>query len=1118
VARGNAGDAPVVDEDTLVVPSAWKRAVFPRRGGWPAPAVVADDAAVTKARELLAAAEGSVKGVLNAPQSDRELVEHAEAAWRSQADATPLGAAALAAVGSHVVGWNRVQDVSAFADGWVASRGVLFAVEAVLELSGVGVYFRGGVSTGHIYRPPATDAWGYFSHFLAVAGRVRAHLAAAPDEVYEHARALAAGYRDRGPRERAAACFLLPTETAWVDADCRAQVQQADSSIATALWYSVSSCEQAEHVRGQLSYWYVPSQLGMLVTAIDGVGPELAPTLLDTFYGEHTDAEGKQRLLSVLACLPTDEAFGLLTDRLDQKYVQPAAMEAAKRFPARALRVLCDAALKGTSAGRVAREMLRAHVLANPELVEAESPGLSSRANELIAAIIAEATAYPSATADALPAVLVAPPWTEKRRSAAPVVVAGMSRVDAAEIAWRPGEQQEWLAASRWTAHWRVNKPWAEVAANLTRMGAHEQIAFFVNGPEELVAPLVVDWGPGYMWDAEHWMRVVIGRFGLLALKPALRAAAENPASRAGLLMPFACAPVADLMADWLARLKSVRPVALAWLARHPGVAAQALIPAALAKPGAARRAAEGALRAVAAAGHADVVRAAAGRYDEQVIAGVEALLATDPLHLLPARMPTVPDWADPNLLPPVLLRDRTAALPADAARHLCTMLTISKPGEEYAGLPIVKQACDPTSLAEFGWTLFLRWQAVGAPSKESWAFEALRWLGDDETVRRLSPLIRAWPGEGGHARAVAGLDILASIGSDVALMHLYGISQKVKFKGLKDRAGLKIAEVAADLGLSADQLGDRLVPDLGLDAKGSMVLDYGPRSFTVGFDEQLKPYVLENGAGRRKALPKPGVRDDEDLAAAAYQRFSGLKKDVRTIAADQIARLEQAMVTQRRWTGAEFRELFVAHPLLWHIVRRLVWASFADDQVQTAFRVAEDRSLADVSDEQLSLADDAAVGIAHPLHLGGTVPQWSEVFADYEILQPFAQLGRATYVLTEEERKAPSLSRVTNIKVPTGKVLGLERRGWRRGAAQDGGVQGWIERAIPGGRSIVAGLDPGIPVGMVNEWPEQQITEVWVNDRPGGEWRRQGNLGLGDLDEVTASELLRDLTEVIGG
>ena len=52
-----------------------------------------------------------------------------------------------------------------------------------------------------------------------------------------------------------------------------------------------------------------------------------------------------------------------------------------------------------------------------------------------------------------------------------------------------------------------------------------------------------------------------------------------------------------------------------------------------------------------------------------------------------------------------------------------------------------------------------------------------------------LAPLIRAWPGEGQHARAVLGLECLRAIGSETALMQIHGIAQRVPFKGLKAKA-----------------------------------------------------------------------------------------------------------------------------------------------------------------------------------------------------------------------------------------------------------------------------------------------------------------------------------------
>jgi hypothetical protein len=115
-------------------------------------------------------------------------------------------------------------------------------------------------------------------------------------------------------------------------------------------------------------------------------------------------------------------------------------------------------------------------------------------------------------------------------------------------------------------------------------------------------------------------------------------------------------------------------------------------------------------------------------------------------------------------------------------------------------------------------------------------------------------------------------------------------------------------------------------------------------------------------------------------------------------------------------------------------------------------------------------------------------------VFADYEILQPFPQLDRETYDLEET-----LLAEIGAAKIPTTKVIGLERRGWRRGAPQDAGLQFWLERDVPGGGMITIGLDPGIAIGHLDFADEQTLEGV----------------ALDGLDPITVSEILRDLREI---
>ncbi|BBH63481.1 hypothetical protein ACTI_01660 [Actinoplanes sp. OR16] len=457
----------------------------------------------------------------------------------------------------------------------------------------------------------------------------------------------------------------------------------------------------------------------------------------------------------------------------------------------------------------------------------------------------------------------------------------------------------------------------------------------------------------------------------------------------------------------------------------------------------------------------------------------------------LPERLPVLPDWIDPALLPLVRLRASSLVLPDSAARDLAMVFAL---GRDFPGATTVREALDDDDLTEFAWALFERWDDAGAEGRQRWVLDTLGWLGDDETARRLTPRLLEWPGESRHARAVAGLDILAEIGTEGALQQLNRVAERSKFKGLRSAAQQKVAAVAAGLGLTGDQLADRLAPDFGL----PVTLDYGPRQFTAVADE-LGLSVTDASGKRLKSLPRPGARDDATLAPAAYKQFTALKKDFRTATTDQVRRLERAMANGREWTPGEFRRFFLDHPVLTRLARRLVWSGSA-----AAFRIAEDGTLAGVDDEPATLAETDRITVAHPLHLGDDVARWSELFADYQIVQPFDQLGREVLVLTAEEAGGAVLTRFAGETVPTGAVVGLENRGWRRDAAQDGGVQPGVLFPLGDDGAAYLDLTPGIVVGALDILPEQKLGDLTLQGPP---------TRFADLNARTVSELLRDLT-----
>ncbi|MFF0389999.1 DUF4132 domain-containing protein [Kitasatospora sp. NPDC004615] len=1115
------------DEDVFVMPDAWRRALIPRRGGIPRKPSAPGKSPVTSYRDGLRQRGDRLEQALTSEHSDPELVAAARAHRSGSRD--PLGAAVLAAVFSY----PRCNEVGVAVDAWVAEFGLPFAARATVELFATAVEtdWINQLSVHPRVRHGADQRRG---GYRPAADRVRSLLADCDEETHRAAVEALTGCRNDLTRLVVAA-YLVPSETAWVK-ECVASGSRLDGVEWSMLLCSLSSAEPLEKLPPLPSLGYDGWSTEIIATVVQGLGGGAAPVMLHDLTTSYHHKDGRKRILDALAELPSDEGFrGLLTQQDGIKSTRAALLAGVRRFPRRALRLLAEAAVASTDPAtqQLARQLLTGHVAVHRATALELLPELTPEQAALVEPLTDLGERVPEVGPDSLPELFTSPPWTRPRSAGKPRALTGLAAPQEPQMRWLPGEREAWAVISepgytRWS-----DDDWQRVAATIrARIGQPEamrlpgeqyaELGLFVHGKEELARPLIAHWSVGErVGYAGDDLRRVAARFGTDALEPILAAAMRNPATLAPLLLPYLDARVAETMADWLVRLKSAGNTASSWFVRHGTDAARLLLPAALGKAGAARFGAEQALRVIAEAHGAAAVRAVAGEFGPKAEEAVGTLLSADPLvTALPAKLPPPCDWAEPVTLPQLLLRGGERALPTEAVRHVLTMLALSGPKAFYPGLDEVALLCEPQSLTEFCWAVFEQWRLAGMPAQDGWALHVLGRFGDDGTVRRLTPVLRAWPGEGAHHRAVDGLEVLAAIGTDVALLHLHGIAQRVKFKALKTRAQEKISEVAAGLGLTGEQLSDRLVPDFGLEADGTTVIDYGTRTFTVGFDEQLKPYLLDAAGARRKDLPAPGARDDAELAPAERKRFAALKKDVRTVAGDQIRRLEEAMVTGRSWTAQEFDQLFIGHPLLWHLVRRLVWLSGTDGTV-TAFRVAEDRTLADVRDEAFTLPATASVRLAHPLllgdGLGNGLAGWSELFAGYEILQPFRQLGRPVYTLTDEERAGHRLTRFENGPVlPTARLVGMERRGWRRGEPADNGIERWLSRRVGPDLYVVIAPDEGIAVGMHDSYPEQHLETVWLDRRPGDYWTHNRTFPtFAELDPVIASEVIADLTEL---
>lgn len=514
-----------------------------------------------------------------------------------------------------------------------------------------------------------------------------------------------------------------------------------------------------------------------------------------------------------------------------------------------------------------------------------------------------------------------------------------------------------------------------------------------------------------------------------------------------------------------------------------------------------------------------------------------EAVAAEEAAEVVPSKVkvPTkLPTWT--GALPPLRVTDgegearldaaATAAVLGSAMRSACDPTLAPRPL-----VAAVRERMSAPARDAVGSGLLRGFLGNGAASGERALFLASGFLGAEGYVAELTPLVRAWPGESQHQRAVLGLDALAATGTNAAMQAISGIAGKSKFKGVQKAANESLQRLADLQGLTVDEFEDRVVPDAGLDERGVRVLDYGPRRFRVALGADGKPVVHALGDdGRptgkpRSSLPAPNGKDDADVAAEAKKEFTVLRKQLTDVASIQTTRLERAMVTGRVWSAADHAAYVLRHPVLSSLVRPLVWRLTEADGTQRLVRVTEDREYVAVDEDPVEPGDGATIALAHPLTIDEAGKDaWRAHLLDHELTSPVEQLDRAVFGLPEGQ-SGPSLAGLPTGRIGPGSLsTTLERAGWRRGEPQDAGVIHAFSLALPThGVGVVLEISDGLWAGMLQESGPQKLDAVslvplsYVEGGVGYVWwdREDPRLDWTTADPVVVSEVRRTLAAV---
>lgn len=385
----------------------------------------------------------------------------------------------------------------------------------------------------------------------------------------------------------------------------------------------------------------------------------------------------------------------------------------------------------------------------------------------------------------------------------------------------------------------------------------------------------------------------------------------------------------------------------------------------------------------------------------------------------------------------------------------------------------IIRSVLDPDSLRSVLSDQYGHWINNEADTKQKNLLLPYAISAGSREIVELKKQIDQWTENSRGALAAFAVSAMALNGSNMALLLVDGISKKYKNKQVKAAAEAAMEQAASLLGITKEELGDRIIPDMGFSRDRKRSFDFGPRAFTGILTPQLTVELFDDSGKRIKNLPKPGAKDDAVIAGKTVAEFKDMKKQLKTVVAAQKARLEEAIITGRTWEKEKWEQLFVNNPVMNGFSIGLVWEEWSrEGEMLGTFRYMEDGSFNSSDEEEYELQEDSLIALLHPLDVSEELMDtWKQQLEDYEIVQPLAQLDMAVYTFTEEESELEDVSRFYGKKVYFGTIRGvMEKYDWKRTSIIDGGgYEGYYYEDAASGIGVQLGFD-FLYVGMAND------------------------------------------------
>lgn len=409
-------------------------------------------------------------------------------------------------------------------------------------------------------------------------------------------------------------------------------------------------------------------------------------------------------------------------------------------------------------------------------------------------------------------------------------------------------------------------------------------------------------------------------------------------------------------------------------------------------------------------------------------------------------KLPKAP-WLSLGKLPPLFAKDGSPL--SELAVTFLIQRQAREKGEVNEEVVPMLTHLDRAKNAPFAHALIDQWFASDMKATTRWGLDVAGITGDDSIIRRLIEPMEHWCMGNNGSRAEWAAHAIALLGSEKALGTLDGLIQRYRTrrKYVGAAAALAIFRTAEMMGISADELAERIVPDFGFNADGEKDLPLKKGTCTAVLCDDFK-IAFRDGD---KLIANPPAKLPEE----SVEELKETRKFLKEAVSRQTLRLQDSMIGGKRWPLDVWRGRYEVHPLFRIFAMKLVWSIYGEDgKLLRTFRLYPNGLTADAVGGLEEFPENTAkIGIVHRMEIDEkSAKEWIAHLKRFKVKPLFKQLDRPVHILDPTHANRREIKLTQGLKTTAGTLRKeLLGRGWSLSASGDGGSLSGMWRRFPG-------------------------------------------------------------------